>query len=947
MKNKDVVPVRVTLLTTAVLLALVVSACGGGGGGGGAVRPDPPPATPQPPQPPQPPVVYPPSPSMSQHLVLTGAGTAQTQGITGKGVTIGVIDSGVNRNHPALKGKVTANLVYLSSPPNNLAVDDVVGHGTAVAQIAAGKPFGTWPGGIAPGANIVSARIISDKAPTDDGSGQGNEVDGALGIAPIHQDLIDRGARIMNNSWGGLYWTKLEATAPIAAEYRPFVIGHDGLVVFSTGNSGFANPSDTAALPSKAGVDGSRPGADLERGWLAVAALDPDTRALASYSNACGVAMNYCLVAPGSVVVTGTNDAPASPSYWNWKGTSFSAPIVSGAAALVWEKFPYFNNDLVRQTLLGTAQDLGAYGVDAVFGWGLLDIASALKGPTAFEWGDVDVSFDQGTSIWSNFIDGPGGLVKRGSGTLVIENVAYYTGNTRVEQGVLRVERGLNGTASVTISQGAELQLRDSAGLQGGVTNDGTLSIHDVYQHGVNGNYVQATGARLAIEVGASLLVHGTAQLNGGGLHVLGKADGYVPSATQRERFLTAIGGLNGTFGSLTTAPGVFLEANLGYGQYDAWLDITRLDVTTAAQSMGLSPTSLSGAQRLEGAFQVLDDEMSHGRSPAGIAGETVAQIAGNIQRTPDVVSAERTLSSLAGELHAADTAFALMAVDGSRHALESRIDGLHQGTAEGSWAERLEGNRSGWQQMELASQGWLMGQDYRMGDTAFGVAFSQSEGQAWHALRNDREQNRQIEGQLYAAWSVDNRFAIGRLASGRIERRMQRDLLLGASQFGAGSEYSNRYDSVSLQFGQHLADGALTPYLGAQVLRMDRGGFVEREQVGFGLAAGRSSLELSQALLGARATKDWLVGGSQVTLTARAEWQRVLSQRGLGIDARFNAIDVWSPIHEAGLPRDAAVWGLGVDWLTRYGRLGVELDGRVEQEQAWTQAMARWSMTF
>src|SRR5690606_27184963 len=93
---------------------------------------------------------------------------------------------------------------------------------------------------------------------------------------PIHRDLIGRGVRIMNNSWGGLYWTNPNATAPIAAEYRPFITQHGGLVVFSTGNSGFDNPSDTAALPSQAGAGGSMPAADLERGWLAVAALDGD-----------------------------------------------------------------------------------------------------------------------------------------------------------------------------------------------------------------------------------------------------------------------------------------------------------------------------------------------------------------------------------------------------------------------------------------------------------------------------------------------------------------------------------------------------------------------------------------------------------------------------------------------------------------------------------------------
>lgn len=933
-------------VTAALLLTL--SACGGGGGGGN-LRQSPPPAAP----PPTPPVVQSPNPAFSKHLVVTNTASAHAAGLTGAGVKIGVVDSGVNHNHPALYPRVISNLVYVSGSENNLSVDDVVGHGTAVSQIMAGVPFGAWPGGIAPGAQIISARIISDKPPPDDGSGQGNEVHGALGLMPIHQDLINRGARIMNNSWGGLYWTDLNATAPIADEYRPFIISNSGLVVFATGNESRPTPSDMAALPSKPGPNGTMPAADLEVGWLAVAALDTDfPTQLASYSNACGIAMRYCLAAPGDVVVTGTNDASNDPTYWTWRGTSLAAPQVSGAAALVWQAFPYFNNDLVRQTLLGTAKDLGTPGVDPVFGYGSLDVGKAVNGPARFDWGTVGVSIPGSTtSSWNNAISGAGGLQKGGTGTLVLGSGANsYTGLTSVQDGTLRAGGSLSGSVRIDAAGTFEV-----ATAKGGLhvnganfSNGGTLKLAADGGMSVDGNYTQAANARLALYVGNTVSAT-TATLLGGDLQVLGVKSGYTTQS--KENVVVTTNGLTGTFSSLSSGPGVFLQATLGYDPLTAWLNISRLDVTVASQSLGFTPAAVGSAERIEGSFRHIDRELdATGDRPAvRIDGQFLAA-AGEFQRTPDAVAAERSLASLSGELHAADSALAMMTIDDNRRALGEHLDELAEVPRSSAWATDLS-EEHGLSRFGLQSRGWLIGQDVRVRDNLlFGMAMSETDSQVYSDLRSDRERNRQVEGLLYTQWTFGDDYLLGRTVLGHMDRTLQREVFLGRDAFQVGSEYANRYQSVDVEAGHrfHTGGGVVTPYVGVQTVRMYRDGFQEPGAAGFGLSTQASQWRADQAMYGMRTEYSLDVGAARVTLQARAEWQRTLLQSGAGINARFSGMDVWSPIVDDMFAQEAQTFGFGLESRWYGGSLlQLSLDGRREDGKTYQRAMLRWTKPF
>lgn len=936
----------------ATALAMAMTACGGGGGGGN-VRIDPPPTTPTPPTTPPPttpPPAKPQEPAFDAHLSVTNARAAQAAGLTGQGVRIGIVDSGVQRNAAALNGRVVGNLNYIDPARNNLLVDDVVGHGTAVASLAAGASVGSWPGGIAPGAQIVSARIIADKPPVDDGSGKGNSFSGPLGVAQVHQDLISYNVKVMNNSWGGLYWTDLPTTAQVAAEYRPFVINHGGLVVFAAGNDARTEPSSLAALPSQQGVAGSLPAADLERGWLVATAVDPYAPGtLASYANACGQAARYCLAAPGSAVYP---DANGSTYYWNY-GTSFAAPLVSGAAALVWQRYPYFDNNLVRQTLLGTAKDIGAPGVDAVFGYGLLDIGRAINGPGRFDWGDVVANVDVAStgSKWSNDIVGSGGLVKQGGGTLVLAGNNSYSGATRIERGILSLQNGGVIRSNVTILGQPD---PDSTGLQfnggtprviGNVVNGSSVFLTTGNTTGtIEGNYTQQAGAQLMIALGANALqVTGNATINGG-VRVHGFVSGYVPQNGSRQDLIHAAGGLSGTFSAPATSSGLqglsLLQSSYGYDSNNAWLNLTQVSVTAAAT--GLTASAQSAAQRVDGAFSALDGNTALQGSAFGTAAGALQWAGGGSK------GLEASLQSLSGQAHARAESATFDSIDMSRRAIAERFDRVQAAPRlRGAWQSALgEAGQGSFAGNAADSRGWMAGQDLPLGSNGLmGVAFGETRSNGGSSFGGDRGRDRQAQAQLYAGWNLGRGYALAQVGSGQFTRALDRQLLLGAGAYGVSARYGGRFSSASVEGGYRFgrSGASLTPYLGASTTRVDTDAFNELGGFGFGLRGDANRAQRSQMLAGIRGERGW----GRWTLRGHAEWQQRLDGADAGWQASFVGVDAWAPLAGWNAPRGGALFGVALEsWWGRNGRLSLGFDQRVGGEGA-RQAALRYSTGF
>jgi len=319
--------------------------------------------------------------------LLTGASEAYARGITGRGVKVVVVDTKVAEGVSELQGQIAPGGFDLASDPRTATKFD---HGTFVAGVIAARRDGRGFHGIAPGAQVIPVSIFNaDSAFSMAGGYFG-------GLSRINETAVAAGARVINNSWGADSDGTVRvhsAFGPLLPSYRK-AIQHGVVSVWAAGNDGMAEPSPQALAPLA--------WPELEAGWLVAVALDPDTGLKADFSNGCGAARNWCMAAPGKLITGQTADG----KYYLAGGTSFAAPILSGALALLFETWPELTADQARQILFMTADDLGDPGTDGVYGRGGLNIARAFTplGPPVVAGTDAPVQ--QTAAIPSGAIGG-------------------------------------------------------------------------------------------------------------------------------------------------------------------------------------------------------------------------------------------------------------------------------------------------------------------------------------------------------------------------------------------------------------------------------------------------------------------------------------------------------------------------------------------------------------
>ena len=389
---------RLLMISATIPAFLMLGACGGGSGGGGiSSTPPPPPIAPPPPAPPPPPpppAPPPPPPTgtnfdtaefrRSNGVVQSGALAAYNAGATGSGVVAAVIDSGIAVNSSEFAGRILAASTDLAG---SRGIQDEGGHGTAVSSVLLGAKDDVGAHGVAFNAQLLVARTDSigscaNATAEDSCSHNDNAIARGVDLA------IANNARVINISLGG---------SPANSTLRAAIgraTANGIVIVISAGNDGIDDPA-AAVNPDLFAQIANDP---LARNLVVIAgALDSSNTALASFSNKAGNGAVHYLGALGSRV-RGIDETGSS---FLFSGTSFSAPVISGAVALLASAFPNLTGAQIVDLLFRTANDLGATGVDGEFGQGALNLARAFapQGSTALAGSAIPVSLSpSGTS---------------------------------------------------------------------------------------------------------------------------------------------------------------------------------------------------------------------------------------------------------------------------------------------------------------------------------------------------------------------------------------------------------------------------------------------------------------------------------------------------------------------------------------------------------------------
>ncbi|MDX6283998.1 MAG: hypothetical protein QOH03_5069, partial [Kribbellaceae bacterium] len=308
--------------------------------------------------------------ALDQSVPQIGAPAAWQRGLTGKGVKVAVLDTGIDPNHPDFAGRIAASQNFTTADD---AVDHI-GHGTHVASITAGDgaASGGKYKGVAPEATLLNGKVLDDFGNGDDS-----------GVIAGMEWAVAQGASVINLSLGGN--DPSDGTDDLSQAVNQLSRSTGVLIVIAAGNCPAPHPS---TVTSPAAADDALAVGNM----LRTGEMNPGSCRGPRLGDG---ALKPEISAPGTGIVAaraaGTDlGQPVDDNYTTLSGTSMATPHVSGTAALVVQAHPTWKAAQLKARLISTADPQPGSRVDEQ-GAGRVDADQATDNSTTVDTGELEL----------------------------------------------------------------------------------------------------------------------------------------------------------------------------------------------------------------------------------------------------------------------------------------------------------------------------------------------------------------------------------------------------------------------------------------------------------------------------------------------------------------------------------------------------------------------------
>ena len=690
-----------------------------------------------------------------------------------------------------------------------------------------------------------------------------------------------------NRKEGSAASVKQEKQVPY---FRDIVENKGGLFVWAAGNDAGKNSSLNAGLPYFEHR--------LEPGWISVVGVTDNDNGKyyvlgsGDYElSKAGFEAKWWAIS--ALMYSAENSQETNPNKKVGIGSSYAAPRVTMAAALVYEKYPWMTNDQIRQTLFTTTdkteltedpdtlseaklRNVTAFP-DSTYGWGMLNTERALKGPGAFtdisKYGDTTIfkaNIPAGTeSYFDNDIYGEGSLETIGSGTLHLTGNNSFAGGSTVTNGTLEIHQVH--ASPITVKVGGKLVLNPKAivgydigrfelienidpqkitdsGIK--VKNYGTVAFNGSTAI-IGGDYVGYNGSTTEIGFLSSVKVLGDIK--------------YEPNTTVRilsNGYVTTQGSSN------TVMEGKTVEGNISNveteGMRTANVEVQdgKVVATLSRQNPveyigeGAEASSKNVAENVEKVFQDLDKKVL-----SGTATKEELAMGATLQKmsTMGFTSATEMMS---GEIYASAQALTFSQAQNVNRDLSNRLAGLdnfkNSNKDSEVWFSVLGSGgklrRDGYASADTRVTGGQFGIDTKFeGTTTLGVALNYSYAKANFNRYAGESKSNMVGVSFYGKQELPYGFyTAGRLGLSNISSKVERELLTSTGETVTGKiNHHDKMLSAYIEIGKKF--GWFTPFIGYSQDYLRRGSFNESE-ASWGIKADSKNYRATNFLVGARA---------------------------------------------------------------------------------------------